>query len=59
MSDQIHKVKKVKEVLNESQVNRYLDAGWILIDTVAQREGNDSWIKYSLGWTKESPPTLS
>ena len=54
---QLLNVMEVCEVTgNPRLVNEYLDAGWVLLNTVKDGEDNHGWFKYCLGWSKDTPP---
>lgn len=55
MSEQLQNVKQVVEVTGQKTVNAYLELGWVVLNTVAEREGEAGWIKYSLGWPNDLP----
>jgi hypothetical protein len=48
-------INEVCELDSEHEVNLYLSAGWLLLNTVAKRDGDRSWFEYCLGWPNELP----
>lgn len=50
-------VKEIFETTNKDQVNKLLEAGWILIETASGKwpDSQEAQIRYSLGWVKELP----
>ena len=48
-------VKKIVELNSAHNVNGYLEAGWILLNTAPMNDGESTWIRYCFGWTKELP----
>lgn len=52
--------KAIIETISYTEVNLYLQAGWVLIGnasmTTDSRESSEPMIKYSLAWTKEGKP---
>jgi hypothetical protein len=52
---QMLNINEVCELVNVTDVNRYLCAGWLLLNTVAKRDANGGWMVYSLGWEHDLP----
>ena len=59
MSDfDITSIREVIALNGERSVNEYLAAGWVLLNTTSQRDGESAWTQYTLGWPKELPATV-
>lgn len=55
MSTENSDIKQIIETISSSQVNKYLERGWVLLETASgQDECNSPLIKYSLGHTDAS-----
>lgn len=52
---ELQHITKVIEVPGAKHADRYLALGWVIINTVPQREGDNGWITYSLGWPNALP----
>ncbi|AVQ80766.1 hypothetical protein [Variovorax sp. PMC12] len=51
-------ITEVKEINGDDNVNKFLKAGWVLLNTVAKQDGTSSWIAYSMGWPKDGPAVI-
>jgi len=53
-------VKEVVETHRQADVNKHLECGWTILATAPGNwpEGNEPYIKYSLGWTKDCDPVF-
>jgi hypothetical protein len=45
MSELLNAVKEVVEVSSPKTVNAYIELGWVVLNSVAEREGDSGWIK--------------
>lgn len=52
---ELQNIKKVVEINGAKYANQYVALGWVILNTVAQREGDSGWITYSLGWPNALP----
>jgi hypothetical protein len=52
---ELRDIREVREIVGHDGVNDYLDAGWVLLNTGTDRDGDRCWIEYSLGWPRDLP----
>ena len=57
MAIDLKNVKNVVETYQLQEVNKYLEWGYLLIDTAGGRwqDSKEPLIVYSLGWTRDEP----
>ena len=52
----LEQVKIVAETIDVSELNKFLDLGWFLINTATYVSETGHPIIYSIGWAKDMPP---
>jgi len=54
---ELTKVRKVRGTTNETEVNKLLSLGWVLLVTSAGKDESDYPItRFTLGWAKDGEP---
>lgn len=43
-------ISNVEEETNAVDAQKYLDCGWVLLNTAESQEGKEGYIIYALGW---------
>lgn len=51
-------IREVLTISGERGVNAHLAAGWVLLSTCVQRDGESEWTQFTLGWPKDLPATV-
>ncbi|BEP42097.1 hypothetical protein [Variovorax sp. V15] len=51
-------IKDVMEINGDRNVSKFLEAGWVLLNTAKKRDGDSEWIAYSMGWPKDLPSVI-
>lgn len=55
---EMREIQAVEKVAGEGRANAYLQAGWVLLNTATERDGESTYFVYSLGWPNDLPPQV-